>query len=114
MRPTCYAHGYSNHQETFAVMEPDALLAGSPQADVTRVEARTAIGRRISDTTVQGNSVIERSTYFQDPLGHTVSMTRYGDPVNLGTPVVSNWPYDSLGLVLQSQVEIDVCAKQHI
>jgi YD repeat-containing protein len=99
---TSFSHGYSNHTEEFLIAKADANVLSGPQAGVSTVIARTAIGRRISSSTGDVN-VMEYSEYTEDPFGRLTSMIRYVDPVGQANPVVTRWTNDSLGHVLETQ-----------
>ena len=94
---SCWYHGYSNHLETSGFSAPDANDPTSAQAGVLRLTTTTAIGRRVSQSTSQGGTTLEYSTYGEDRLGNLTSMTRYRTPSGPSFPVTTSWRYDSFG-----------------
>jgi hypothetical protein len=99
--PTCYQRSFTNHVETVDVRDASSLQSGSPQEGIVTRTVRTAIGRVIERSTLQGGMRIEDATFAYDRIGHLLSMTRFHDPTNQSDPVTSSLKFDSLGDILQ-------------
>src|SRR5262249_53238695 len=101
--PTCVRRVFENNEEIVQARDAASLLDGSPQANVTRQNTSSAIGRRLRSRTLtlgtdgSPGTVHEHTAFGYDALGHLTSMTRYQAPANLTKSVTTTWHYDSLG-----------------
>jgi RHS repeat-associated protein len=99
--PTCFTRSFANHEEWLAARDSASLLPTSPQAGVTTVATRSAIGRELTRFTSTIFTRLEYAAFTYDRLGQPIGMTRYGDPVLLNDPVHASRRLDSLGQVLE-------------
>jgi len=73
--PTCFQHTYQANTEVVSFQDAAALLAGSPQAGVTKVATTTAIGRVIDRATCYNGSSTAVTTFAYDDFGPLLEAT---------------------------------------
>jgi RHS repeat-associated protein len=100
--PTCFTRSFASHEETLGTLSAAALLPTSPEAGVTRLATRSAIGWILTRSTWRTGTRLEHTAFAYDRLGQPTTMTRYDDPVLLSGPVQASWRLDSLGQILES------------
>ena len=99
--PTCFNHGFLNHQE-FQDRGECQLVPGrqQPAFNFTRTMLN-ATGRVLERGTLHNTgtsfTVLDKAVFAYDALGHRTSMTRYKDPANKLGAVTTTWHLDSLG-----------------
>ena len=103
--PTCFNHGYLNHQEFQDRGESNWFLAGSNQAFNFTRTMLNATGRVLERGTLHNTgtsfTVLDKAVFTYDALGHRTGMTRYKDPANKLGAVTTTWHPNSLGWVIK-------------
>jgi hypothetical protein len=99
---TCFDRAFDNHVMTADVLDPVSLEWDDPQLWVRHREVSSAAGWPLERSTIKGSSRLEYATFLHDPLGQTVSMTRYKSPDTAMDPVTWSWRRDSLGHAIRT------------